>query len=363
MYSSEEKICILFAEKGVTSKKFFQLWNLFESADELVNNISNDNDAETILGECYLDICEAIKRNAVENIIAEMRKKGIRAVTVFSDDFPETLRNIDDPPCVLFCRGNVELLKSRCLAVVGTRKVSSYGRRIAKDFTAVLSEYFTIVSGLAYGVDSVAHETALAENGKTIAVLGGGVSNVYPAANLGLADRIVANGGLLVSEYGINAAPLAFRFPHRNRIVSGLSQGVLVCQAPQKSGTNSTVELALDQGRDVFVVPGEIYDLGFSGSNLLIKTMQGACVTTPRDIVSYYCLDVAQKEARKDEQLDIFEQKVVDALAVDAKTFDQLVEITQMSTSELYFLLAKLELKSIIARLPGNSYRLYGGIE
>lgn len=363
MYSVEEKICILFAEKGISAKKFFQLLNLFGDIQNLVKSIEVSADAKAILGEHYIEICKAIKNNSVDNVLSEMLKRNIFAVTTLSDSFPKALKDIDDPPYTLFCKGNEQLLNSSCLAVIGTRKVSSYGRRITKDFTAILCEYFTIVSGLAYGVDSIAHETTLEENGKTIAVLGGGIVNIYPSANQSLADRIVGNGGLLISEYGINAVPMTYHFPHRNRIVSGLSQGVLVCQAPQKSGTNSTVELALEQGKDVFVVPGEIYDFGFSGSNLLIKTMQGACVTTPRDIVSYYQLDVQKKSDCTAFELDFEEQKIVNALSDDLKTFDQLVEITGLSPSELYFLLAKLELKSIIAKLPGNSYRLYGGIK
>lgn len=362
MYGSDEKICILFGEYGVTAKKFYQLLDTFGSANDLYANFATNAAAREITGDLYGKLCSALINNAVEAVLKRMYDNGISAVTCFSQAFPEKLRYIDDPPYVLFCKGNVKLLNTECLAVVGTRKVSSYGRRIAKDFTAILCEHFTIVSGLAYGVDGIAHETTLENEGATIAVLGGGLLNVYPAANKGLAERIIQNGGLIVSEYGLEAIPMTYHFPHRNRIVAGLSRGVLVCQAPLKSGTSSTVELALDQGKDVFVVPGEVYDSGFSGSNSLIKTMQGACVTTPRDIVGYYHLDEV-KSKKESYQLSLEEQKIVNALSVDARTFDQLVESTKLSPSELYFLLANLELKSIIARLPGNCYRLYGGIE
>ncbi|MCH5153477.1 MAG: DNA-processing protein DprA [Clostridiales bacterium] len=362
MYTLEEKICILFGENNVLSSKFFQVWNLFDGAEHLIANFSRSKEAENLLGNSYAKLKKDINRKSCDEIIDDMNKHEVFAVTWFSPNYPAVLRDIDDPPYVLFCKGNAKLFATKCLAVIGTRKVSSYGRRIAKDFTVILSEYFTIVSGLAYGVDSIAHEATLDEHGSTIAVLGGGLLNVYPAANQGLADRIVANGGLLVTEYGMRAIPMAYNFPHRNRIVSGLSRGVLVCQAPNKSGTMTTVDQALEQGKDIFVVPGEIYDAGFSGSNRLIKTVQAACVTTPRDIVEFYRLE-SKSATKVIYQVNIEEQAIVNVLSRGQLTFDELIEQTGIAPADLNFMLAKLEIKSIIVRLPGNLYRLYGGIE
>ena len=361
-YTYEEKICILFGERALKATKFFALLEHFGSVKEIADNFCNNATVENIVGENYRTLSSELKCAEYEQIIADMDKHGIGAITYLSPNFPQLLMEIDDPPYVLFYRGNVDLLNSRCLAVVGTRKVSSYGRRIATDFTAILCEHFTIVSGLAYGVDSIAHEVTLKNDGKTVAVLGGGIINVYPSTNQNLADRIVESGGLLVSEYGLRAVPLPFNFPHRNRIVSGLSAGLLVCQAPLKSGTASTVDCALNQGRDVFVVPGEVYDVGFSGSNSYIKSMQGVCVTNPRDIEEYYHLDENRRNVTT-VQLDFDEQKVVDALESGPLTFDKLVEATRLLPAHLNFLLANLEIKSIIAKLPGNSYRLYGGLK
>ncbi len=362
MYTLKDKLCILFGENGLTVKKFFQLSELYDTADELVRNFDCDDRIRSILGNSYGVLKSAIKKNDAERIIFDMEQNRIEAVTWYSEKYPRCLRDIDEPPYILFCKGDITLLSKNCLSVVGTRKVSSYGRRIATDFTRLLAEHFVIVSGLAYGVDSIAHETTLTESGLTIAVLGSGILNIYPPTNENLADRILKGGGLIISEYGLRASPLAYHFPHRNRIVAGLSRGLLVCQAPLKSGTNSTVELALEQGKDVFVVPGEIYDSGFSGSNALIKSMQGACVTTPRDIIDFYNLESKQVE-NKIIQLNFEEQKIVDVLTVGQKSFDQLVCETGFSPSDLNFLLANLELRSIIARLPGNSYRIYGGTE
>lgn len=362
MYSLEEKICIVCGENEITSAKFFQLWDLFDGAEAFVSEIGKSLPAEQLLGNNLDSLTQSLKSSQIDRIVEKISANGITAVTWFSSDYPQTLRNIDEPPYILFCLGDTKLLSTECLSIIGTRKVSSYGRRITKDFTAVLSEYFTIVSGLAYGVDSIAHETTLEKKGKTIAVLGSGVLNIYPSANQGLADRIVQNDGLVISEYSVISSPYPYHFPHRNRIVSGLSNGVLVCQAPAKSGTNSTVDLALDQGKDIFVVPGEIYDSGFAGSNHLIKSVQGACVTTPRDILEYYHIN-AREIAQQSYQMSIEEQAIVNALSIGPLTFDELVLKTGISPADLNFLLAKLELRSIIAKLAGNSYRLYGGIK
>ncbi|MGN1040291.1 MAG: DNA-processing protein DprA [Candidatus Fimimonas sp.] len=362
-YTTEEKICILFGEKGVPATKFYALWQQFEGVNDFLQNFESSTFAQNLLSDAHADLSTCLKNAQADKIIAKMESLGIVAVTCFSDDFPQTLANVPDPPYILFCMGNVKLLNSQCIAVVGTRKASVYGKRVATDFTQVLAQHFTVVSGLAYGVDSIAHETTLKNNGKTIAVLGGGLVNVYPASNRGLAEKIVQSGGLVLTEYGVNAQPKPYHFPHRNRIVSGLSLGVLVCQSPLKSGTASTVECALEQGRDVFAVPGEIFDSGFSGNNALIKSMQGVCVTSPQDLLDFYNVTQESQTQKVAYQLSFEEQTVVNVLSDGQLSFDKLVEKTKISAADLNFLLANLEIKSIIARLPGNSYRLYGGLE
>ena len=354
-YSQQEKICIYLAHREVSAAHFY-------AALEQTDVLHIADIADNLFGKEGKSIAQGLAAGEADRVCDELDKLGVVAVTCFSDAFPQTLRDIPDPPYALFCKGDVSLLKARCLAVVGTRKVSSYGRRITQDFVSVLAESFVIVSGLAYGVDGIAHEATLKAGGKTVAVLGGGLVNVYPAANRGLAQCIVDNGGLVLTEYNVRSSPMPYHFPHRNRLVSALSQGLLVCQSPLKSGTSSTVECALMQGRDVFAVPGEIYDGGFSGNNSLIKSMQGCCVTTPRDILDYYGLGAA-KEQKQSVQLNFEEQRIVEALSDGAVCFDVLVQKTGISPLELNFLLANLEIKSIIARLPGNNYRLYGGIE
>ncbi len=363
MYTTEEKICIILGEEGVPAGKAYALFDAYGDGKTFMEKFAVDPYAEKITGDGWRRLRTLFCQKNFERAERVLEESGAVAVTAFSESFPKRLVETEDKPYVLFCKGDVGLLNTDCIAVVGTRKVSSYGRRAAAVFTRRLAEEFTVVSGLAYGVDSIAHETTLASDGKTIAVLGGGLDNVYPASNKQLAERIVNSGGLLVSEYGLKAEPLPYRFPRRNRIVAGLSLGLLVCQAALKSGTFSTVEHALNDGRDVFVIPGEIFDYGFQGSNSLIKSMQGAIVTSPNDIIDYYGREKDVETVKTDLKLTFDEQRIADVLADEGQTsFDSLLIKTGLSAADLNFLLAKMELRSIIAKLPGNLYRLYGGI-
>ena len=186
--------------------------------------------------------------------------------------YPERLKNIDCPPKQLFCLGNLELLNYPSnLAMIGSRSCSFYGERAAKDFSYHLAkEKICIISGLAKGIDAFSHIGALNAKGKTIAVLGSGLDNIYPIENKKLAQSIIEKDGLLITEYPLGTKPEKQNFPARNRIISGLSDAVLVVEARKNSGTNITVNFALEQGKDVYVVPGNIYSKTSDGTNFLI---------------------------------------------------------------------------------------------
>ena len=200
-----------------------------------------------------------------------MKYKVIK-INMNSKYYPVRLRNIDDPPKELYCLGNLELLNYKNnIAMIGSRNCSSYGERAAKDFAYNLArEDVCIVSGLAKGIDSFSHIGALNAKGKTIAVLGSGLDNIYPKENIKLVEDIIKNNGLVISEYPLGIKPLKQHFPARNRIISGLSDSVLVVEARKNSGTNITVDFALEQGKDVFVIPGNIYSKTSDGTNFLI---------------------------------------------------------------------------------------------
>lgn len=200
--------------------------------------------------------------------------------------YPERLKNIDCPPKQLYCLGNIELLNYQTtLGMIGSRNCSAYGEKAAKDFAFHLAQNeVCIVSGLAKGIDAFSHIGALNANGKTIAVLGSGFDNIYPKENEKLFQEIIKKEGLVISEYPLETKPLKYHFPARNRIISGLSDSVLVVEARKNSGTNITVDFALDQGKDVFVIPGNIYSKTSDGTNFLIT--EGAIpVLSYRDIL------------------------------------------------------------------------------
>lgn len=211
-------------------------------------------------------------------------KNNISIINIFDEEYPESLKNIYSPPITLYCKGDITLLKRKSVAIVGCRDSSAYGRSIAEKFAKDLCEKkLVVVSGLAKGIDSAAHVGALKGNGETIAVLGCGVDIVYPKENVNLYLDIMKKG-LIVSEYIVGTPPESSNFPMRNRIISGLSQGVLVVEAKKKSGTMITTDFALEQGKELYVIPGNITSKNSEGTNELIK--EGArIVTSIQDIL------------------------------------------------------------------------------
>ena len=232
-----------------------ELLNVKEIGEKIVNKILDNN-----------------IRKAVKNHIEYLEKNNIQVVTIQDMEYPQMLKEIYDYPISLYVKGNANLLNSKSIAIVGCRDASKYGEKSAKYFGYNLAnEGICVVSGLAKGIDSYAHIGALGANGNTIAVLGNGLDMVYPKENTELENKIIEKGGAIISEYPLGTKPDKMNFPARNRIVSGMSNGVLVVEAKEKSGTLITVDFALEQGRDVFVVPGNINSVYSVGTNRLIK--------------------------------------------------------------------------------------------
>lgn len=215
-------------------------------------------------------------------------KYNVIKVDMNSKFYPERLRYISSPPKELYCLGNLELLNyENNIAIIGSRNCSGYGERVAKDFSFNLAKNnICIISGLAKGIDSFSHIGALNASGKTIAVLGSGFDKIYPMENQELFQNIIKNNGLVITEYSLGTEPQRQHFPARNRIISGLSDSVLVVEARKNSGTNITVDFALEQGKDVFVIPGNIYSKTSDGTNYLIT--EGAIpVLNYKDMLIY----------------------------------------------------------------------------
>ncbi|WP_246055208.1 DNA-processing protein DprA [Pseudalkalibacillus caeni] len=230
-----------------------------------------------------------------EETFSFLLNKAITPLTVFDQEYPQWLKQIFDPPWVLYCKGDCSILSSNLmLSVVGTRKPHKDARKVVdRILSPIVKEGFTIVSGLAYGIDRLAHETAMQQNGRTIAVLGSGFDHIYPKENRHLAASI-ASSDLLLSEYPPGRQPARWQFPQRNRVISGLSQGTLIVEAKKKSGSLITADQALQQGRDVFAVPGSVMEENFEGSNWLIQ--QGAkLILNGEDILTELLLPYSRK--------------------------------------------------------------------
>ncbi|MBQ3495041.1 MAG: DNA-processing protein DprA [Clostridia bacterium] len=350
--TNEQKLCVFLSYLELSYKRNQEILNYFETFENLKQNYSNE---KQFLDSAYQKIEENIDKFNFDNFQKYCDNKKVIVLTQDSDDYPQSLFSLSQPPLILYAKGDISLLKSKCFAIVGSRSVSFYGKDVTTKFAKGLSDCgFTIVSGLATGVDKIAHETTLESNGKTIAVLGGGFEHMYPAANIQLSEKISQNG-LLVTEYFPTTIPTAYSFPARNRIIAGLSKGVLITEAGAKSGALHTRDFAIEIGVDVFAVPGNITSSKSEGTNATIKSCQGACVTCLEDILNCYGIDKKVEKIKK-VQLSFDEQIIFDMLADGDKTFEYIQEKTKMSTQNLNTCLTTMQIRGIIKKLPGNSY-------
>ena len=289
----------------------------------------------------------------------EAARAGIRIVTQVDDEYPDILRKIHDPPLALYVRGRIESRDRNAVAVVGTRRPTRYGRDCASFFARGLAEAgFTVVSGLAEGIDASAHEAALAAGGRTIAVIGSGMMRLYPPNHAALAERIAGRGAVL-SEFPLRREPDRTTFPIRNRIVSGLSLGTLVIEADMKSGALITARMAMEQGRQVFAVPGRIDSPMSRGANDLIR--QGAkLVSDIDDIISEFEFLAPglglgpgrRADAAPDVSED--ERKLLDLLEDGEMDVDRLTRASGLKAGVVGALLIGLEMKKLVRMLPGR---------
>ena len=229
---------------------------------------------------------KSIKAEVIKHL-NYMEKHQIDIISIFDDRYPTILKEIYDPPISIYAKGNIRILDKTNIAIIGCRDASEYGKKSSKYFAYNLAKQnFNIVSGLATGIDSFSHIGALEAKGKTIAVVGTGLDMVYPSENRILQKKIIENDGLIISEYPLGTKPEKNNFPARNRIISGLSKSIIVVEAKEKSGTLITVDFALEQGRDVFAVPGNINSINSIGTNSLIK--EGAIpVNNYKDVIEF----------------------------------------------------------------------------
>jgi DNA processing protein len=248
-----------------------------------------------------------------EEIFSICEKKDIQIITVQERNYPQLLFYIYNPPLVLYLRGKLDL-KREFISIVGSRRATAYGKKVASDFSEYLAAHgFGIISGMAFGIDSVSHKGALKGRGYTLSVLGCGVDIPYPASNKNLYYKIIQNGGGIISEYPPGTPAMKHYFPQRNRIIAGLSRGVIIVEAAKRSGSLITANFALESGRDVFAVPGNIDSPNSLGTNNLLK--QGAIiVTSPQDILEEWGLTIEEVSAKLPFNLSKEEKEVLDCI-------------------------------------------------
>lgn len=301
----------------------------------------------------------------VKKITDQLLEAGVKTVSIFDNDYPALLKEITDPPPVLFFRGTLPKDGAPSIGVVGTRKCTVYGKQSTHDIAFELAQNgVTIISGLALGIDGIAHEAALEAKGKTVAVLGSGVGRkyIYPATHQSLAEQIISAGGCVLSEYPPNFEPTQYSFPARNRIIAGLSQGTLVAEAPLKSGALITAERCIDYNRDVFAIPHPINSTqGAGGNNLLKKgaflVSEAADILKSLEITSSFKSSGFTKKS-KPSPTDPLESQICDLLQGGPKQIDEIIKQSGLPSGQITGKLTIMEMRGLIQNLGGMTYNL-----
>lgn len=292
--------------------------------------------------------------------LARTQEAGIELLNWESPSYPTYLREIPDPPPLLYMRGSLQEIDQWAVAVVGTRRLTRYGRQVAQDLvTGLVQNKVTVISGLARGIDAVAHKTAVEMGGRTIAVLGSGLDHIYPAENRRLAHQIATEHGALLTEYALGVKPEAKNFPPRNRVISGLSMGTIVVEAGERSGALITADFAVEQNREVFAVPGNITSPASRGPNRLIQ--QGAkLVRNVEDVLEELKISmVAAKTAVQMALPETSEEAAVYAeLSAQPAHVDDICRATGLPTAVVGSTLTVMELKGMVQHLGGMNYVL-----
>ncbi|MGD0337581.1 MAG: DNA-processing protein DprA [Bacteroidota bacterium] len=294
--------------------------------------------------------------------LSKLKKSGGWLCTYWDASYPFLLKKIYDPPPFLFVRGNFDQIDNYALAIVGTRKPSEYGKIIAERLAAQLVQLgLTVVSGLARGIDTIAHSTVVKNKGRTLAIIGSGIDVIYPPENKPVVERLVENGAL-VSEYPMGTSPDAGNFPRRNRIISGMTLATIVIETTESGGAMITATTALDQNREIFAVPGNITEPRSTGTNLLIKEGRATLLQSVDDIISVLGSKLKPIVSTRDHQpvlpeLTLFEQRIFDILSDNPLHVDTIAERTSLSVSDVLVHLLGLEFKGLVKQLPGKMFR------
>lgn len=354
--------------QGLGRQTTYQLLKAFGSA-EAIFAASHANLRKVVSDDIANQIKAETVSDQIKITLEWLAEPNNHLITLADEDYPRLLLEIPDPPPILFAKGQLSCLQQPSIAIVGSRNPTAQGEKNAHDFAMLLAEFgFTIVSGLAIGIDAAAHRGALASNGKTIAVVGTGLDIVYPAKHRELAHEIIKQG-LLISEFSLGTPSLPQNFVQRNRVISGLSMGCLVVEASLQSGSLITAKFATEQDRDVFAIPGSIHSPQSKGCHQLIK--QGAkLVDAVQDIVhelkSEHFVSLAAIPLKKNfipakntspEEIPHADKALLDLMSFEPVTVEYLLQHSGLTSDTLSSILISLELDNKIASMPGGRYQ------
>lgn len=349
----------LNAHIKIGSQGLKKILDAFDSPEEAWQASENEIRSKLIerLAELFI---EARAKYDPEKEAEKLHKYDVGYITMYDKKYPKILAELPDCPAILYIKGDVSALNKVGLAVVGSRKYTLYGKKVAYDLAKKCAEAgLVIVSGLALGIDAWAHQGALDAGGLTVGVLGCGLDNIYPISNFQLGKSILENGGAIISEFPIGTPPMKQNFPARNRIIAGLSQGTLVIEAQESSGALITAYQALDYNRDVFAVPGNIDSENSIGTNRLIQ--QGAkLISKADDILTEFNIEWKKSTARAKESLPETpeEKKLIEVLHTGEKYVDEMVAESGYNVVIINSLLTVMEMKGLVQNLGGGRYKL-----
>ncbi|MFH1422294.1 MAG: DNA-processing protein DprA [Planctomycetota bacterium] len=341
---------------NLLQRDLYLLYQLYGDPGKILN--ADKQELKSVIGPRAIN--DVTGKKTLDEELNKMKSTCTRMVFIEDEEYPVLLKEIKNPPLFLRVRGKIPENSERIIAVVGTRKASSYGRSVCILFSKQISERkFTVVSGLARGIDTIAHNAVLEENNQTVAVMGCGCDVIYPRENGKLVERIIRSGAV-ISEYPMGTPPSKYHFPERNRIISGMSCGVLVVEAPQKSGALITASFAADQGRDVWTVCGSIYDKNYKGCHSLIKDGAKLCESID-DIMSEINLPGLgnDKESENKTEMNVLtehEALIYKTIGWHPVTIDLIRKETGYEMSEIYRVLTNLEINGFIKSTTGGKF-------
>ncbi len=343
--------------KGIGAVRFKQLLDFFGSAEIAWQAPQSAWLSAGIPQRVVTNFSQVTQQVDLERVMEKIAAGNVRVITWSDSDYPRRLKEIDQSPPVLFIRGTINVEDDWAVAVVGTRRVTPYGRQVADEIGRFLAQNgVTVVSGLARGVDAIAHEAALQAGGRTFAVLGSGVDVIYPPEHRKLAAEIIRQGAV-ISDYPVGTQPDGVNFPPRNRIISGLSLATVVVEAGEKSGALITAEFAVDQGRDVFAVPGSILAAQSQGTNRLIEQGARPLLKMSEILEALKLEQIPEKQqARKHSPMSKEEQSLLEHLSSDPVHIDQLCELTGLPITNVSATLTMMELKGFVTQVGGMNY-------